>query len=94
HVDPTRSKRISDKINQGDFSEKPGWVRFSLHPTMTNKEIDFILSAIEDIIINSKTWSLDYSYSSKTNEYHHNIKGLKDYSYLDAYFDFSNKPSV
>ena len=28
HVDPTRSKRITDKIDQGDLSEKPGWVRF------------------------------------------------------------------
>jgi hypothetical protein len=90
HVDPTRSKRISDKINQGDFSEKPGWVRFSLHPTMTNDELDFILSAIEEIIINAKSWSQEYSYSSKTNEYHHNLKGLTDYSYIDSYFNLNN----
>lgn len=88
HVDPTRSKRISDKINLGDFSEKPGWVRFSLHPTMTNKELHYVLSAIEEIIINSKSWSGEYSYSSKTNEYLHNSKGLQDYSYIDDYFRF------
>jgi selenocysteine lyase/cysteine desulfurase len=90
HVDPTRSKRISDKINHGDFSEKPGWVRFSLHPTMTNNELDFILSAIEEIIINAKSWSKDYTYSSKTNEYCHNSKGPMDYSYIDTYFNLSN----
>ena len=94
HVDPTRSKRITDKINHGDFSEKPGWVRFSLHPTMTDKELDYILSAIEEIITHAKSWSKEYSYSSKTNEYHHNSMGLPDYSYLDAYFDLGNKSPV
>ena len=87
HVDPTRSKRISDKINHGDFSEKPGWVRFSLHPTMTNEELGFILSAIEEIIINAKSWSKDYTYSSHTNEYCHNSKGSIDNSYIDSYFN-------
>jgi selenocysteine lyase/cysteine desulfurase len=72
HVDPTRSKRITDKINHGDFSEKPGWVRFSLHPTMTNNELDFIISAIEEVILNAKSWSKDYTYSSHTNEFYHN----------------------
>lgn len=71
HVDPTRSKRIADKIDQGDLSEKPGWVRFSLHPTMTDGELEFILSAIEEVIINSKSWAKDYGYSSRTNEYKH-----------------------
>lgn len=94
HVDPTRSKRISDKINHGDFSEKPGWVRFSLHPTMTDKELDFILSAIEEIITNAKSWSKDYTYSSKTNEYHHNSKGPMDYSYIDTYFNLNNIPKI
>lgn len=89
HVDPTRSKRISDKINHGDFSEKPGWVRFSLHPTMTNQELDYILSAIEEIIINAKSWSKDYTYSSHSNEYCHNSKGTPGSSDIDAYFNLS-----
>jgi selenocysteine lyase/cysteine desulfurase len=76
HVDPTRSKRITDKINKGDLSEKPGWVRFSLHPTMTNNELIFVLDAIEEIINNIKKWKSDYIYSKKTNEYHH--KNEKD----------------
>ncbi|MCX7876617.1 MAG: aminotransferase class V-fold PLP-dependent enzyme [Melioribacteraceae bacterium] len=76
HVDPTRSKRITDKINQGDLSEKPGWVRLSLHPTMTNDELLFVLNAIDEIINNIKSWKHDYIYSKKTNEYHH--KNEKD----------------
>jgi selenocysteine lyase/cysteine desulfurase len=90
HVDPTRSKRISDKIDQGDFSLKPGWVRFSLHPTMTNEELDFILSAIEEIINNHVSWSKDYTYSSKTNEYHHNSQVESDNSNIDTNFNLNN----
>lgn len=69
HVDPTRSQRITDKINLGDFSEKPGWVRLSLHPTMTNEELRYIINAIKEIIKNNFEWSKDYHYSSHTNEF-------------------------
>ena len=71
HVDPTRSKRITEKINQGDLSEKPGWVRLSLHPTMTNDELFYITSAIKEIAKHGKEWSKDYDYSPKTNEFRH-----------------------
>ena len=71
HVDPTRSKKITDKINDGDLSEKPGWIRFSLHPTMTDSELTIIVDAIEEIITNIELWSKEYSYSSKTNEFRH-----------------------
>jgi len=74
HVDPTRSQRITDKINAGDFSEKPGWVRLSLHPTMSDSELTFIIDAIKEIIKNKSVWSEDYVYSSKTNEFYHRDK--------------------
>ncbi len=87
HVDPTRSKRITDKIDQGDLSEKPGWVRFSLHPTMTGDELDMILSAIEETIINVKMWSKDYFYSPKTNEYYHNSVKNLGHTRIDGWFE-------
>ena len=36
------SQHITDKINHGDLSEKPGWVRISLHPVLTEEEVDTI----------------------------------------------------
>ena len=74
HVDPSRSQRITDKINNGDWSEKPGWVRLSLHPTMTIDELKYILDAIEDIILNIDNYSKNYSYSAHTNEFSFNGK--------------------
>jgi selenocysteine lyase/cysteine desulfurase len=71
HVDPTRSSRITEKISQGDLSEKPGWVRMSLHPTMTNSELLLITDAIRDIIENIEEWERDYKYNRLTNEFYH-----------------------
>mgnify|MGYP000858748238 CR=1 FL=1 len=71
HVDPTRSKRITDKINEGDLSEKPGWVRLSLHPTMTDDELLFILDSIEETVQNAAEWEKEYNYSKTTNEFTH-----------------------
>lgn len=89
HVDPTRSKRITDKINHGDLSEKPGWVRLSLHPTMTDEELDFILSAIEEVIKNAREWSNDYAYSPKTNEYTHNSSDEENWKHIAEWFEKS-----
>jgi len=71
HIDPTRSHKITDKISHGDLSEKPGWVRMSLHPTMTNDELHLILNAINEIILNIDEWSKDYNYNIHTNEFYH-----------------------
>ncbi len=87
HVDPTRSKRITDKINRGDLSEKPGWIRFSLHPTMTNSELDYLLNAIEDIAFNIDDWSKEYNYSPKTNEYYHNTHSGNEYNHIKTWFE-------
>lgn len=70
HVDPTRSKRITDMISLGDLSQKPGWVRFSVHPTMHEEEIKYFTDAVAQILTNIDTWQNDYYYSPKTNEYY------------------------
>lgn len=65
------SKKITKKIDRGDLSNKPGWVRLSLHPTNTNAEIHFILMAINEIVRNHKKWAKDYDYSARSNEFFH-----------------------
>ncbi len=66
-----KSKEITDLINHGDLSRKPGWVRISLHPTMTNEELYFTLDAIKQVQENHKSWGEDYIYSNTTNEFRH-----------------------
>ncbi|MFA5835119.1 MAG: aminotransferase class V-fold PLP-dependent enzyme [Bacteroidota bacterium] len=71
HVDQQHSKSITDKIDAGDLSEKPGWVRISLHPTTTNNELNSIINALEQIEKNIAEWKNDYAYDLHSNEYHH-----------------------
>lgn len=71
HVDETHSRSITDKIDAGDLSDKPGWVRISLHPTTTNAEVDTILDALLQISTHIDAWRRDYHYLSHSNEYHH-----------------------
>lgn len=70
-VSKDESHRIADKINHGDLSDKPGWVRLSIHPTMTNKELYYIIDAIKNIINNIKNVEKDYYFDKKTGEFFH-----------------------
>ncbi len=69
HVDKFSSKRITDKIDEGDLSAKPGWVRMSIHPTTTDDEVDYILDSLKQIQMNSKNWERDYTYDKHLNEF-------------------------
>jgi hypothetical protein len=56
-------------IHTGDLSCKPGWIRLSIHPTITNAEMIQIMDAIEDTAANFRQYQLDYCYDTETNEY-------------------------
>jgi selenocysteine lyase/cysteine desulfurase len=74
HVSPEHSKAITDRINVGDKSEKPGWVRFSLHPTTTSAEAECIVEAIAALAANHREWAADYTYNPHTNEFTHRVE--------------------
>jgi selenocysteine lyase/cysteine desulfurase len=71
NVDFSLSKTITDRIDTGDLSLKPGWIRLSLHPTMTDAELLFIIDSIEQVAANSEEWKKDYIYDNHTNEFNH-----------------------
>ena len=80
NVEKDESCTITTKIDDGDLTSKPGWIRMSTHPTMTNEEVNFIMNAIEELSYKHKEWSVDYKYNKKTNEfcYKKNIFELKN----------------
>ena len=67
-----QSQEITEKINHGDLSEKPGWVRWSLHPPTTDEEVRQILHAVEEITIHHREWVEEYVYIQNENEFVHN----------------------
>ena len=68
-VSHEKSKEITDLITHGDLSQKPGWIRLSLHPTMTDEELLFITDAIKQVSVHHLEWKQDYLYNKRTNEF-------------------------
>ena len=70
NVDWDTSHDIANHIDQGDLSLKPGWIRLSLHPVMTNEELGFIVASIKDIVTHYEDYSRDYRYDPADNEFY------------------------
>lgn len=71
HVDIQSSKLIENQIMEGCLIDRPGWVRMSIHPTITNNEVEFICESIKQTAENFENWKEDYHYHSSTNEFVH-----------------------
>lgn len=69
NIDFHESKRITDMIDVGDLSKKPGWVRVSLHPTMSNAEADYILEAVGEVIKHHQDWGKHYRFDHHLGDF-------------------------
>ncbi len=80
------SREITDLINHGDLSQKPGWIRWSIHPTSLDSEIDYFVFAIEEIAKHHKKWGMEYEYNKQSNEFtHKDMLGKSSYD-LNKWF--------
>jgi selenocysteine lyase/cysteine desulfurase len=68
-IDHNTSRKITDMIDHGDLTQKPGWVRISLHPTMTDDEARYIGQSVVQVIRNYKTWGDDYDFHQESGEF-------------------------
>ncbi len=66
-----QSAKITNNIDKGDLSAKPGWVRVSLHPVTTDSEIECIVAAFKQTVANIDRLRGDYLYDGRTNEFRH-----------------------
>jgi len=69
HVDQHHSHDFMEQIEEGCLVEKPGWVRMSIHPTITNDEIEYVCNSIKEVAKNYNEWGKDYAYDMTTNEF-------------------------
>ncbi len=72
------SHEITSKIDAGDFSAKPGWLRISMHPIMTDEDIQHIVSGIAELVAHYEDWRQDYCYDSHSNEFTNTRAGADD----------------
>jgi selenocysteine lyase/cysteine desulfurase len=70
NVDQATSQQITCQIDAGDLSNKPGWVRVSLHPTMTDEEAIYVARAIHEVMRHYDTWKDDYAFDPASGEFH------------------------
>lgn len=86
NVSKDYSHEITCKIDQGDLSDKPGWIRVSIHPTMTDEEIDYIINAVTQTAFYYNEWKNDYSYDNHTNEFVHNTIPNNEEKVIENWF--------
>lgn len=79
HVSEQYSNKITSEINEGNLTDKPGWVRLSIHPVMTVEEMRYMVASIKDIATNFKSYSKDYIYDSKINEFNYIDQSSNDF---------------
>jgi selenocysteine lyase/cysteine desulfurase len=68
-IDKARSYEILKALRAGKMDAKPGWVRLSIHPTMTGAELDYIMDAVETAVGRYHEWGKDYVYDPVLDEY-------------------------
>jgi len=71
HVDKNKSHELVDIIADGCLIDKPGWIRMSIHPTMTDDETIFVCNNIIALAKNHQEWSKDYKYDVNSNGFKH-----------------------
>ena len=88
NVDQETSNRIKDQILDGCSTEKPGWIRLSLHPTVTDVEVDFICESLKELCDNIDDWASDYRYDIAKNDYVHISEEPIEKQLVADWFDF------
>lgn len=92
HIQEGSSRRITDMIDRGDLSEKPGWVRISLHPVMTDEEVRYIGRAVAEVMDHYEEWKQDYEFCRDSGEFCR--KGISDDSSGFALSSFKASPQA
>ncbi|MBN1251429.1 MAG: aminotransferase class V-fold PLP-dependent enzyme [Bacteroidales bacterium] len=87
NVDKEKSNEITKKINSGDLTEKPGWVRMSIHPTMSNNEVYYIIDALKQLVENIEEWQKDYYFDKIVGEYFNRNIEKKTMSDFNSWFE-------
>ena len=71
NVNRATSEAIKHEILEGCNTQKPGWVRLSVHPTITTEELNYICKALQDLTLHISEWCKDYVYEPSKNDYVH-----------------------
>lgn len=86
NVDIEHSHRITEQIDAGDLTDKPGWVRLSFHPTMGDAQVRLVCNAVLALAENAALWAADYEHLPRLNDYRHRSAGETVPALVDDWF--------
>lgn len=76
NVDQETSNKITSEISLGNFSNKPGWIRVSIHPTMTNEEVTYLGDCIIELAKNHQRMKAGYESNANCGSIEHDEQDL------------------
>lgn len=79
NVEQDRSNSITTRISQGDCSTKPGWIRLSIHPTLTDEELRYMIASIKELVAHHREWTDDYTVNYINNIIRHSDSSGDDF---------------
>lgn len=71
NIDRAQSDHILSCVMAGDITARPGWIRLSLHPVLSDDELNQILDAIVYVAENHETLGKEYNFLPKKNAFEH-----------------------
>ncbi|RMG54025.1 MAG: aminotransferase class V-fold PLP-dependent enzyme, partial [Bacteroidetes bacterium] len=86
NISQEESNRITDRIDAGELTYKPGWIRLSVHPVMSDAEVEALLAGLEAVATHHQTWGEDYRYDPISNEFVHKTFGDRYLEPVKAWF--------
>lgn len=69
HIDEPHSAQIRHRLDEGHIGEKPGWVRVSLSPTVSEEEFQTLLEAVDHLVKNGRSYLDRYELCDETGEW-------------------------
>lgn len=81
------SEELQSEIERGNYFLRPGWVRLSIHPIMTNEEIRYMIESVRSLCLHYQEWAEDYRYTPAHNEYVHISVKDSISDQVDAWFE-------
>ena len=69
HIDEDHSAEIRRRLDEGHGAEKPGWVRVSLSPTVSEEEFQALLEGVDHVLRNGRRYIGEYTVDDATGDW-------------------------
>jgi selenocysteine lyase/cysteine desulfurase len=86
NVDEALSGTFTCEIDKGNYANRPGWIRLSVHPTTTDEEIKYVCESIKNVATNFESLSTDYTYDKDSNSFKHSASVDVERNMVESWF--------